>query len=329
MSGEKRTLMGEHGDAVLDGLLQATVERHVSSAARVISVEAVPIGAGMSEAAVRRYRVDVSVAGRSRSITLVTKLAPLVERRVLTLLQAQGHRCVPYSHTLDLTGAAPALICLEDLGDERRPTSLDPIPDAFFAREADAVAGIHAANFDREDDLPWLPRVDRAYFVNALEQQFWRPAWERALADDGFVDMFRPWIAIVEAAAARSADEMTALAGEAEWRTLVHTDLNPSNVLVRDGRPGIIDWHAAHVGPLYLDIPHHFCTLDQAEHYRRALAGHGRQIPAADFAARYRVAARYTALRYMWWTLDAWRQAPATYTDWVLHYFGMLGSHPE
>lgn len=85
---------------------------------------------------------------------------------------------------------------------------------------------------------------------------------------------------------------MQALLSEPE----AHADprvLNPSNVLVHAGQPYFIDWQTAMYGPFYVDLPHHHCTLEQAEHYRLALAARGRSIARSDFAERYRVAARY------------------------------------
>jgi hypothetical protein len=76
-------------------------------------------------------------------------------------------------------------------------------------------------------------------------------------------------------------------------------------------------------GPFSIDLPHHHCTLTQAEHYRQALAAHGHTIARQDFAERYRVAARYIGFRYMWWTLDYWREDP-TQTPWVQHYLDLV-----
>ena len=94
-------------------------------------------------------------------------------------------------------------------------------------------------------------------------------------------------------------EDMTSLLKDAQTQTLIHTDINPSNVLVQDGKPYFIDWQTAMWGPLYLDLPHHHCTLAQAELYRRALAARGSTIPVDRFAEQYRVAARYIGLRYM------------------------------
>jgi hypothetical protein len=43
------------------------------------------------------------------------------------------------------------------------------------------------------------------------------------------------------------------------------------------------------------------------------------------------LAARYIGLRYMWWTLDYWREDP-TQTPWVQHYLDLVtgdGTEPN
>jgi thiamine kinase-like enzyme len=116
---------------------------------------------------------------------------------------------------------------------------------------------------------------------------------------------------------------MSSLLHSPQAQTLIHADINPSNVLVQEGTPYFIDWQTAMWGPLYLDLPHHHCTLAQAELYRRALATQGFAIPRDVFAAHYRVAARYIGLHYMWWTLEYWLSDP-TQTAWVQHYIGLV-----
>jgi thiamine kinase-like enzyme len=161
-----------------------------------------------------------------------------------------------------------------------------------------------------------------------IERAFFRPAWERAVADRAFRQAFGAAIPAVESAAARIVDEMGAIFEEGDTLTLVHTDINPSNVLVRDGVPFIIDWAVARYGPCYLDVPHHFPTLALAERYRVALGARGVEIESARFAERHHAAARYVGLRYIWWTLDAWR-ADRSMARWVWHYLRMiLGEQP-
>jgi thiamine kinase-like enzyme len=230
---------------------------------------------------------------------------------------------VPFAHTLDLTSDTPALLCQQDVGDTCRPTSLDPITDDELRREAEGLAAIHAANLGHSGALGWLPRTDRAYFRDFVLNRCWRPYWKKALENRSFVEQFRRRIAAVEQAAESMVEEMAALAGEAYPLTLVHTDINPSNLLVHHGRPYIIDWQVPHYGTPYLDLPHHFCTLRQAEFYRRALADRGIRIAAADFAERYRAARRCIGFRYLWWTLEEWQPEPPRIA-WVTHYLNLI-----
>jgi thiamine kinase-like enzyme len=304
-------------------LLQETVSAHISPSSRVVHVTSRPIIPGMSGASVRRHELVLEEEhGFTRRVRLVTKAADLRERRVLAMLTAQRQASVPFSHTLDLTTEAPRLICLQDLGDTRRPTSRDPITEEELRREAEGLAAIHAANLGRSPELAWLPRTDRAYFADVIER-WWRPHWLKAWEDRDFRNDFGPFMAPVEEAAERLVGERVALADQGEALTLIHGDINPSNVLVHDGRPYYIDWQVAQYGLLYLDLPHHFCTLRQAEHYRRALAERGVEIPASEFVARYRAAARCIGFRYMWWTLENW-QADHRETAWVMHYIHLV-----
>jgi Phosphotransferase enzyme family len=309
----------------VEQLLQKTVTAHVSPAARMARVETLPaILSGMSGAAVRRYEVVLEgVDDGVRRVRLVTKSADLRERRVLAWLGAQRQPNVPFCTTLDLTTDGPALVCLQDLGDTRRPTSLEPITDEELRREAEGLAAIHRANLGRSKELAWLPRIDRSYVAETVVNGWWRPHWRKMAARDDFREVFGAYLAPVEAAAEQIADEMSPLLRDAACHTLVHTDINPSNVLVQHGTPFYIDWQVAHYGPLYLDLPHHFCTLRQAEHYRRALAAQGNEIPAGSFEERHRVAARVIGFRYMWWTLENWEADPSE-TAWVLHYINLV-----
>ncbi|CAA9566710.1 MAG: hypothetical protein AVDCRST_MAG49-3129 [uncultured Thermomicrobiales bacterium] len=304
-------------------LLEATVARHVATGARIVAIEPRPIGAGLSGAAVRRYQVTLDGPEGRRAVRLVTKEASSAERRAVALLNGQGQPSVPFGHALDPDGEAPALLCLEDLGDEHRPSSLSPIPAEVFRREAAGLAAIHAANLGGTQDLGWLPRLGREAVAEAIERAFFRPAWERALAEPDFRRDFGAAIAPVERHAAAVADEMAALHAEDDAVTLVHTDINPSNVLLRGGRAYFVDWQDVHAGSLYVDLPHHFDTLARAEVYRVALAERGVAIPPGHFAKRYRIAARYTGLRYCWWALDAWREDRAM-APWVAHYLAMI-----
>ena len=223
-------------------LLLATLDRHVAPGARLRAVDELPIGSGMSGAVVRRYAVTFETgSGIEDTVGLVTKQARPVERRVLALLNNQGHMPVPFAYSLAPEEEDSALVCLQDVGDVRRPVSLDPIPPEILRREATGLAAIHAANVGRGDALSWLPIAGATYVHNMIEERFFRPAWERAIADPAFVRAFGPAIVPVESAAASIVSEMAALDADG-LRSLVHTDVNPSNVLVYRGVPFFIDW---------------------------------------------------------------------------------------
>lgn len=306
---------GDRQAAALPRLLQETVSAYLSPVARIAAIEPRPIEAGLSGAAVRRYRVEMDGPSFARrELSLVTKEAELVERRVLALLTAQGQPNVPFSHSADLTTDGPALVCLQDLGDAHRPTVLDSITPEAIRQEAHGLALIHHAN---------RGRADHAYIAGAIMETYWPPPWSQALADPAFARQFAPYIAAVEDAAARIADEMDALDHNDAARPLIHGDINPSNFLLHAGMPYFIDWQAARYGSFYLDLPHHLHTRDLAESYRAARAALGDEIPADEFGACLRVAARYIGLRYLWWTLAAW-QDDHTATAWVYHYLNMV-----
>ena len=311
-----------HDESVTDLLLR-TIQRFVAGDAYISNISSVQIHRGMSGAAVWRHSIQYTTAGDVTTIQLITKDAQRHEWHVIQHLQSQQQPNIPFACAIDTDHAKRLLICLQDVGDKTRPTSLEPISETEFAREAIGLATVHAANFQRHTQLEWLPLMSAGYVQETLFERYWRPAWEAALAHASFSNTFRDAIPRVEAAAATIVGDMETLLGEAESQTLIHADLNPSNVLVYNNRPYFIDWETAMRGPFYIDLPHHHCTLAQAEHYRQALAAQGHVISRQDFAERYRVAARYIGFRYMWWTLDQWRR-DQTQTRWVQHYIGLI-----
>jgi len=313
----------EDSGAIPLPLLAQTLARFVDARARLTEVTALDIEPGMSGALVRRYTIRYTSGGQDGAASLVTKVATRHEWDTLRYLNAQRQPNVPFAYALDESDTDHILLCMQDVGDTTRPTSLEPITELELEREAAGLASIHAANFEQAAMLAWLPKVDRSYLEEMLFRRTWRPAWEQALANPAFVETFRTAIPRVEAAAATIVDDMVSLLDDAQARTLIHADINPSNVLVPEGTPYFIDWQSAMWGPLYLDLPHHHCTLAQAELYRRALGAHGYAVPPDVFAAHYRVAARYIGLRYMWWTLEYWLSDP-TQTAWVQHYIGLV-----
>src|SRR5262245_44388762 len=296
--------------SILIALLAHTLRRWIDPAAQLTQVSSADIQPGMSGAAVRRHRISYTSGGQDAEASLVTKVATRREWDTLHYLNAQQQPNVPFAATLDQSEGNHLLVCMQDVGDTTRPTSLEPITELELEREAAGLASIHAANFEQASALAWLPKVDHTYLEDMLFQRAWRPAWERTLTSRAFVETFSSAIPRVEAAAATIVEDMAGLLQDAQAQTLIHTDINPSNVLVQEGTPYCYDWQTARWGRFYLDLPHHHCTLAQAELYRRVLAARGYIIPSDAFAAQYRVAARYIGLRYMWWTLEYWLSDP-------------------
>ena len=307
-------------------LLQATIERFVAPGGSIAQIEPMPIAAGLSGDVPERFQIVVRGGDATRSevtTRLVVKPASLVERKTLAHLLREGVGHIPFNHTRDLVSDQPRLLCMQDLGDQNRPYSLDPITPDLQRAEADAWAGIHAANLGRRDELAWLPLTSRAYFYGMIERQFFRPNWERAKADPTFVARFGDHIDEVDHVATHIVDDMVAIHDEENSLTLVHTDVNPGNVRLLGGKPYVIDWGTAHYGAFYIDIPHHFDTVERALIHHAALARRGIAIPEREYVERFRVAARYTGLRYIWWTLDGW-QTDRSLDTWVGHYLRMI-----
>lgn len=312
--------MTEHNPGDLIPLLQSTVNRHIMAGADISPVRSEALTSGHSGAAVWRHQLVLQHENGQDTAFLITKRAHLRERLVLKVLQDQ-QQAVPFNHTENLENEQD-WICLQDLGTTTRPTSLEPIDPTLLSNEVWGLASIHAANLGATEDLFFLPRVDQNYFQDMLNQVWW-PHWQQALQHARFVETFRPWIEKAEQAAQNSAHDMAALCKEDQNLTLIHTDINPSNVLIHHQRAHFIDWADAHIGPLYLDLPHHLSSLKQAEVYRLALGMQRTLIEKEDFQERFRVAARYTALRYMWWTFEAFLE-DSSMEVWVRHYLQML-----
>ncbi|GLV54364.1 hypothetical protein KDH_12120 [Dictyobacter sp. S3.2.2.5] len=282
-----------------------------------------PITPGLSGARIQRHQITLKAPQGPKQASLVTKEAGLLERSILTILNEQGQQAIPFSHTLDLTTDGPALLCLQDLNPLPESASEQASPPSLLLQKAQGLAAIHVANRGQREAFSWLPRADRSYVTTYIQQRFWRPAWERVVHNSVFIQLFGTEIPQVEAAAAIIADEMDALYQENNMLTLVHADLNPSNVMIYENTPYFIDWELPRYGSFYLDLPHLFPTLEQAEYYRQALGETEIRITPEEFAVRYRIAARFIGLRYIWLPLKAW-QEDHTRTTRIRHYLSMI-----
>lgn len=305
----------------LRALLEQTINIHVSPHAEILNLESFILPARPSGLEFRHHKLELKMSNdQTKTIKLVTKHARLIERKIYDLLARELPQLVPFNHTLDLDSDTKMWVCMDDLGDETHPNSLAPFEENVFESEAVGLAQIHS-RFQGKT-LDWLLPTDHAYFHWFIEK-FWRPKWERAVSNNDFVKEFGDSISRVETTASSIVREMTALGAESEFQTLLHADINPGNEIIRDGRVYFVDWDAARRGSLFLDIPHHFFTLELGERYRLALAKCGVDIPVSDFAERYRIAAHYIALRYMFWTLEAWEE-DRNMDVWVRHYLDRL-----
>jgi len=61
-------------------------------------------------------------------------------------LQSQPQPNIPFAHTIDTVRGERLQICLQDVGDQKRPASLDPITETALAREAAGLATIHTSS---------------------------------------------------------------------------------------------------------------------------------------------------------------------------------------
>jgi hypothetical protein len=310
-------------DPAVTSLVGTTISQFISPVTAITGIEALPIDEGVSGAPINRVGVSYTKDGALAYAQLILKHCSEIERRVLARLQGPP-RHVPFAVWSAYDENGGSLVCLQDLGERQRPDSLSAIDPELQRREAQALADIHVSNLNAPD-LEWLPWADQTYYSWAIEQQFFRGAWKKATAIRAFVDRFGHYVDAVEDTAMHIVDAMVSLSADSRWTTLVHTDINPSNVLVLADEPFIIDWDTARRGPLFLDLPHHLSTREQAEDYRLALEQRGVTIDPAEFGTLYRTAARYTGLRYIWWTLESWH-TDHTMDVWVEHYLRMITS---
>lgn len=300
-------------------LIEQTIVRYVAPNAQVTGIHERAGGAqGYSGATLRYYDVAYQQSGgRAGQVALVTKDAPLRERRVLAWLAEQRQPHVPWSYTDDLETDAPVLVCMQDVGGEpARPHT------AIQAEAAEALASIHAANSGKLDQLLWLPRADRTYWEWFIDSH-WRTPWQATLANEpftdaagnewpqstaegNFADEFGAYTEPLEAAAAQFIDAMDQLWQAGDALTLAHADIHSEHVLVHAERAFVIDWGQACYAPFYIDLPNYF-ERDYVPLYRDALAAHGYNIPVDVFMQHYHAASRYFAFKYFGFGLSSWR----------------------
>jgi GNAT superfamily N-acetyltransferase len=97
----------------------------------------------------------------------VTKVVTRQEWHVLRHLNAQQQPNVPFAYALDEREGDHLLVCMQDVGDTTRPTSLEPITNLELEREAAGLASIHSSKLHSDGDTglaakgrSWLPGAD-------------------------------------------------------------------------------------------------------------------------------------------------------------------------
>lgn len=304
----------------LHALIRQTLAEHIAPEARIVEIRERANGAqGYSGATLHYYDVAYEVpSGQSAQVALVTKDAPLQERRVLAWLAEQRQTHVPWSYTADLETDAPALVCMQNVGGEQQPPQANMLPEA-----AEALASIHAANVGKIEQLPWLRRADRAYWQRFIDA-CWRTPWQATLANEAFTDAlgnewpcstaqgnfadeYGAYTEPLEAAAADFIGTMDALWQAGDTLTLAHADIHNEHVVLHAGRAYAIDWGQACYGSLYIDLPNYF-DRDQVLLYRDALAAHGYDVPLVQFMDFYGKTSCYPGFKYFGLGLWSWRE---------------------
>lgn len=284
------------------------MRQFLSDKARVLDIESTRLHSGYQAVDLFRHRILVESEGRQEYSSVITKMASGNERRVMNRLFDQGAN-VPFNKAGDLNSDHRALLCIQDVDYKTNYQNLDI--GMLQHKEMQALAYIHNRNRGLQEELSWLPRINRAY-IETIIDGVWRPAWEETQHNERFVETFGTYISEVNAISEKIVDELEALWKDEATHTLIHNDLNPGNVLVHNNDDVMfIDWEEARYGSLFLDIPMRV-DRSQAGEYREVLASLGWVLPANTFEQRYRAASRYLGLRYMTWSLGAWLQDSGT-----------------
>lgn len=285
----------------------------------VAKMEELAIMQGRSGATVGRYKVTPQ---GQKSITLVTKAATVIERRVLHRLHLQ-RQAVPWSYSQDLESLLPMQIAMQDIKGEHRPDVMSYIDEEVQRNEAAALAAIHARNLKKEHELGWLPKVDWEFLNQSLEK-WWRAPWQKALEVPEFRRTFGPLIPRIESAADKMLIEVASLNQDFRSLTLIHNDLCPPNVLITpEKQVFILDWEQARWGSFYMDLPPHMPTFESTAPYRRALVREGVTVSIPEFKDKYRAACHYVGFVNLWSALSAWKRNPAD-EGHVRHWMNLI-----
>jgi len=306
-------------NSILD-LIEKTLTKHVASEIDEIKIEEQPVKKGYNSQSIHRYKVIYRYHNNHKEISVIIKEARLVERKVLYHLNAQA-ASVPYCFADDLEMDVSANICMQDIDYCTDYSKLDTA--LIVDHIGSSLAHIHGANYQYKHQLGWLPFADRRYIEVILKER-WKPYWDKALMNSEFVDSFKTYIPEIEVISSKIIDDMERVLMDESSHTLIHTDLHPGNVLAQNtNKVYMIDWDEAHYGSFYLDIPIQFGMPEEAEVYWGKLFNNGIEIPHKVYMERFRIASRYTGLRYMAWTLGAWADDHNN-TEYLYRYLNMV-----
>nr|WP_145402195.1 phosphotransferase [Paenibacillus xylanexedens] len=292
----------------LQNLLQRTIKEYIHPAVKILNIETTPIHSGTQAVHLMRHHVQFKVPDQILSISLVSKQAARIEQRVLTWLYSQKAN-VPFSLSSwsvsdHLEAEERSLLCIEDVDYQTDYTNLDI--GLLQKREIKALSHIHISKLGQKKALSWLPEIDTCY-VEKMIGEYWKPQWQAAKQDEQFIELFGDYIPIVESAADAILKDIQHVLNDQSSQTLIHNDLNPGNVLVRQNTEVIfIDWEEAKYGSLFLDIAMRCRTPEQMNDYRDLLSAKSIEFTDHHWNQLYTIASRYLGLRYMTWNLGAW-----------------------
>lgn len=243
---------------------------------------------GNSGAQVHYFRAEVD--GKVKR--LIVKFATLLERRLVTLLQAQNQ-------------ATPRSLCQTDRDgrDWLVMEYADEIPSthneshAWSAPLGEALAKIHASNRgNRPEWVDPLPTHNPLHVVFADE---WVDMYDQLLAKN---NEFRARYGKHEKGLRDSWGDfqqaISKVLQSPQEQTLINTDLTPAHWRQIAGKPVLIDWEQSKFGPVYLDLPNLF-NEKTVQHYYSALRKFGMEIPKGTFAQNFVSLSRYLGFRYM------------------------------
>jgi Phosphotransferase enzyme family len=278
----------------LTKLIQGAIRQWFGESAVVDTINVLPQTAqDSSSGIVRFYRVSYHTFTAAATIQLITKESLVYERQILSLLNAQSHPTVPLSYALDMETREPQLLCQQDAG-IRKPLSHNQL-----AIVAQALATIHFVN-KGSPYLPWMRRLTNETFFH-----WWKSVWNKARTNTEFLHEFGHFIQPIEQSAQRVARCIDEFWTQSTSLTVLHTDLTPWHVLLRDNQPFIIDWDQARYGPFYLDLVTLF-TLETVPLYYRAAIQQGSHLPYDEFLEHFHAVRAFPSLKYMIPPLSAW-----------------------